>query len=137
MANPIKRIRDGKRYFKPQQKITFEEWEEITDRAAQAEVFFKLNRVTNTLKDSLSDAESMILENRVREVHEEHTIAEGLKKIFITPKKIQDDELVGQIKFIRSYFAELKTWIDFKADLEKKEADGVISIERSKDERTD
>lgn len=136
MANPIKRIRDGKRYFKPQQKITFEEWEEITDRAAQAEVFFKLNRVTNTLKDSLSDAESMILENRVREVHEEHTIAEGLKKIFITPKKIQDDELVGQIKFIRSYFAELKTWIDFKADLEKKEADGIISIERSQDNST-
>lgn len=132
--NPLKRIRDGKRYFKPQQKVSFEEWEDITDKANEAAQFFeKHSRIVGILEQSLNDAQNMILENRVREVREEFTISETLKKIFITPKKVQDDELVGQIKFIRTFLAELKTWIDFKADIESKEAAGVISIERKKE----
>jgi hypothetical protein len=50
--------------------------------------------------------------------------------MFITPKQIQVDETVGQLKYIRGFLSELQTWVDFKAELEKKEANGEITIER-------
>lgn len=130
--NPVQRIRDAKRYFKPQQKITFEEWEQISRRAAEGQAFFK-SEMYQVLLGTLNDSQDIILENRLREVQEEHIVTESFKKVFITPKKIQDDEIIGQFKFIRSFLAEVKTWVDFKKELEEKEAQGTISIERSKD----
>jgi hypothetical protein len=136
MADPIRRIRDQVRYRKPQQIVSAEEWDEIVTKYAAASEFLKpTNLIYVTMVSSLKQAEDTILENRLREVHEEHSVTEAFKKIFITPKKLQDDEMVGQIKYIRSFLAEMKSWIDFKEVLEQKEADGVIKIERSKDDR--
>lgn len=133
--NPVQRLRDFKRYTKPQQKISFEEWEQIKERALKAKTFFKEdNLIYTTLKQSLTDAENIILENRVKEVRDVHTISDTLKKIFITSREIQYDELVGQIKFIRTFLAELQSWVDFKSTLEKQEANGKILIERTERE---
>lgn len=132
--NPTKRIRDGVRYFKPQEKVSFEEWEQVCDRASRAKSFIRNdNLIYTTLIQSLKDIELIILENRIKEVREEHVVTDTFKKIFITPKKIQDDELVGQYKFIKGFLAELQSWVDFKKELEKKEAEGVISIERNRE----
>lgn len=132
--NPVQRIRDARRYIKPQQHVSFEEWEDISKRASYAAQFLQPeNPINITMRESLLQAENMIMENRLREVKEVHVISDTLQKIFTTPKKIQDDEVVGQIKYIRTFLAELQTWIDFKAELERKEAEGVIAIQRSKE----
>jgi predicted DNA-binding antitoxin AbrB/MazE fold protein len=128
----FKRTRDVKRNFKPLQKVSFQEWEDIQDKAIYAKKFFdKKNIVYLRMQESLDEAINIITENRVHEVREEHTISETFKKVFITPKKIQDDELVGQVKFIKNLFAELQSFIDIKEDIEKKEAEGSIIIERN------
>jgi hypothetical protein len=131
--NVQQRIRDQKRNFKPQQNITFEEWTNISDRALTAKNFLKdTNPIYLAMKESVDYAKKLVLENRIHEVREEHTISENLKKIFVTPQKVQVDELVGQIKFVEDLFSELNSWIDLKKELEKKEADGSIVIDRRK-----
>jgi len=128
------RIRDAKRNFKPLQKISYDEWESIRTRSLSATKFFDdSNIVYRSMKDGLDEAMDIITENRLREVREEHTVSDTFKKVFITPKKIQDDELVGQIKFIKDLFRELQSWIDFKKEIEEQEADGSIVIERNKE----
>jgi hypothetical protein len=134
------RTRDGKRYFKPQQKITFEDWEDISDKATRAELFFKEDNIFYiTMKSDLEEAKRIVYENRILEVHEEVTVTTQesekgiipqLRKIFIKPRKMQLDELVGQIKYISSYLAEAQSWLDLKIDLEKQEAAGTVTIER-------
>ncbi len=136
MANPIKRVRDFQRFRKPQQEVTYEQWEDVMAKYNSAVAFFKSSNMAKTvLEEELKYAEDAILENRIREVREEHTITEVFKKTFITPKKIQDDELIGQIKFIRKYVATLQEWITIKEDFEKREANGQIVIQRNKDGR--
>lgn len=147
--NPIQRIRDAVRYVKPQQSISYQEWKQIEDRATQAELFMsEENEIYQLMLADLENAKDIILENRIKEVHEEKlinthevsneagisVIPEFVKK-FITPKKEQVDELVGQYKYIKGFLAEMKTWIDFRDELIKKEADGQITIERN--ERTE
>jgi hypothetical protein len=131
--NPIKRIRDAVRYQKPLQKINYEEWKQIEDRAAQAELFLnEENELYKTMVADLEEAQRVILENRIHEVKEVRFFGE-IQKIFTTDKQEQINELVGQYKYIKSFLAEMKTWIDFKRELEKKEGDGQILIQR--DER--
>jgi hypothetical protein len=131
--NPIKRIRDAVRYQKPLQKINYEEWKQIEDRAAQAELFLNdENELYKTMVADLEEAQRVILENRIHEVKEVRFFGE-IQKIFTTDKQEQINELVGQYKYIKSFLAEMKTWIDFKRELEKKEGDGQILIQR--DER--
>lgn len=128
----INRVRDGKRYFKPQQKISFAEWEDIHERAAFSKAFFRSgNSVRELMEINLKEVEDMILENRIKEVHEEHTMSDVLKKIFITSRQVQVDEVTGQLKYIRSFLAEIKSWMDFEAELLRLEASGKISIERN------
>lgn len=133
MINPVQRIRDAKRNQKPLQKVAFADWTQISDRALEAEQFFKGGYINSMIIDSLKDAEDAIITNRVKEVKEITIISAAYKKIFTTPKKIQDDELVGQIKFIRQFLQELKTQIDYRDELLKKEANGEIAIERNQD----
>jgi hypothetical protein len=136
MANPIKRVRDFQRYRKPQQEVTYEQWEDVMAKYNSAVAFFKdSNMAKVVMEEDLKYAEDAILENRIREVREEHTITEMFKKTFITPKKVQDDELIGQIKFIRKYVATLQEWITIKEDFEQREANGQIVIQRNKDGR--
>jgi len=127
----IKRVRDKIQNYKPQGKVSADDWADIENRFKRAKRFFSdENPIYIILQESLKTAEDMILENRIREVREISTIAKGFRKIFITPKKIQDDELVGQIKFIRGLLLEIQSWIDRHNEIEQKEAEDKVIIER-------
>jgi hypothetical protein len=127
----LKRVRDKVQNFKPQESVSYEEWEDIKSRNAVAKKFIsEFNPIYILIQESLKNSEDMILENRIREVREIHKITDTFKKIFITSKKIQDDEIIGQIKFIRSLLAEVQFWIDRMESLEKREADGKAIIDR-------
>lgn len=132
----IQRIRDAKRFSKPQETVSAQKWEDIETKAILAKKFMSDDNILFLLmQDSLKQAEDMILENRVREVREEHMITDFLKKTFVTPKKIQDDEIVGRIKFIREFLGTLEGWIQEREDREKEESVGVIAIQRDNDKR--
>lgn len=134
----IKRVRDKLRNWRVQDVIAFEEWSDIESRYAEAASFIKEeNQAYQILLAELREAESIILDNRVHEVREVRFISELMQKVFVIPKEEQLNELVGQIKFIRGYLAELQSWIDRKLQLEKEEADGRIIIRRNKEEPID
>ncbi len=131
----FKRTRD-KLFTKVQERISYEDWVEITDKWATAVGFFKgENRLHVMLRDALKTAEDIIMENRVHEVHEIHTVTDIFQKVFITPQKVQVDELVGQIKLIRGIFEELNSWVTIKEEAESREAAGKTIIERNRDKR--
>lgn len=129
----LERVRDFKRNFKPQGQITALEWEGISDRFVYAKKFLsQTNPIYLEMKAHLKEFEDDIMENRLREVHNfdfNQTLGAVYRK-FITPKKIQDDEAVGQIKYLRNFFATLQSWIADKESYEKDEADGKIIISR-------
>lgn len=129
----IQRIRDAQKFFRPQGQISFEEWQDITDKYAYAKKFMSdTNPIYTEMKAQLQEAESDIMENRLREVHnfDFDTNLGAIRRMFITPKKLQDDETVGQIKFLRAFFAKLESWMAIKEDYEKKEANGLLTIDR-------
>ncbi len=72
------------------------------------------------LDDSLKSVEIVILENTVKDVKEELTISDKLKKVFFTPKKVQVDELVGTYKFIKKLYRDLKSYSNMEKDLDEK-----------------
>ena len=134
-TNMIERVRDFKRNFRPQAHLSFEEWEDITDKYAYAKKFMSdANPVYMKMKVQLKKFEDDILENKLKEEHKfNFDFNMGVvKEMFVTPKKIQDDETIGKIKYLRDFFAELDFWIWNKEDHEKKEADGEIAIEHEK-----
>ena len=128
----MKRIRDKVRNFKPREQVSIEDWEDIKTRHNLAKKLLKEdNPLYILLTESLNKAETMILENRLKEVRESHTITDSLTKVFITPKKVQDDEIVGQIKFLRTLLLELESWVERRDDVEQREAEGRVVIERN------
>ncbi len=130
----IQRVRDKVRSFKPQQVISFKDWSIINDKSAKASRFLAEDNVLyQTFLAELKSAQDIILENRVHEVREIRIIGE-IQKIFITGREEQMNELVGQVKFIKNFLAELQSWIDLKNHLQKQEADGSIIIRRKEEE---
>lgn len=129
----LERVRDFTRNFKPQGQITFAEWEGISDRFVYAKKFLsETNPIYLEMRAHLKESEDDIMENRLREVHNfdyNQTLGVVYRK-FITPKKVQDDETIGQIKYLRDFFATLQSWIAEKERYEKDEADGKIIINR-------
>ena len=127
-----KRIRDKIRNFKPREQVSIEDWEDIKTRHSLAKKLLKEdNPLYILLTESLSKAETLILENRLKEVRESHKITDSLTKVFVTPKKVQDDEIVGQIKFLRTLLLELESWVERRDDVEQREAEGRVVIERN------
>jgi hypothetical protein len=135
--NVYVRVRDVIRNnFKPQGEISFAEWQGISDRFAYAKKFMsETNPIFVTMKAQLKKLEDDILENKLEEKHRfEFNLNAGvIKEMFITPKKVQEDEAVGQIKYLRDFFREMEFWVFVKEDYEKQEADGKLIIHR--DER--
>jgi len=130
----VKRIRDKIRNFKPQEVISYNEWQDITARFVHASEILKTdNPAYQILISDLENAEDMVLTNRVREVKEVKIIGD-IQRIFSTPKEEQMNELVGQIKYIRAYIAELTSWVDRQISLEHMEAEGKIIIRRTQQE---
>ncbi len=133
-TNPIRRIRDRIINQKPLQKLTPQEWEDIQNRHTFAVKFLdEENPILSLLKNELNNAEEVVMENRLREVHEIHTITESFKKVFVTPKQIQDDELTGQIKFIRSFIREINAWIERYDEIKKMIDNGEIEVDENKE----
>jgi len=116
--------------------VSKEQWEEAERKAKLADKILHSKEFADIpayLKVAEEQAKEMILTNRIKEVREEVTIAETLKKVFITPKKVQEDEIIGTIKFIRQFVTELQSWIEQKNELLNAEDKGRIQIERSKE----
>ncbi len=127
----IQRVRDVVRNIRPQETISYEEWQDIMDRFARATQFLdEKNPIYITFQEDLKNAENIVLENRIHEVQEVKTITKAFKKIFLTPREEQLNELVGQVKYLRGILAEINSWITRKEELEKQEADGRITIDR-------
>lgn len=130
----IKRVRDKLRNYRPQEVVPFEDWKDIEARFLMASQFLnEENPAYLILKTDLDEAREILIHNRVHEVKEVRIIGE-IQKIFTTDKKQQEDELVGQIKYIEGYLAELQSWIARKVDLEHLEAEGKIIIRRNEEE---
>ena len=128
----IKKMNIRKRVFK-KHSVSFEDWEEMEDNASAVKYFLKNKRfalIRNYLKEAMEEAEKQILENRIKDVHEEVKISDRIKKIFITPKKTQVDELVGAYKFIKKFFEDMEYMVRLPNELLEKEAKGEITIER-------
>jgi len=131
----IKRVRDKLRNFRPQDVVSYEDWQDIESRFVFASNLLKEdNPAYQILKTDLEQAREILIHNRVHEVKEVRIIGE-LQKIFTTDKKEQMDELVGQIKYIEGYLAELQSWVDRKVQLEHEEAGGKIVIRRTQEEQ--
>lgn len=88
----------------PSRKKTISEvdWSILNQEADLANGILKAKKFA-FLRDYLfqvkEESERIILENRIREVHEE--TSGQIKKTFITPKKVQVDELIGRYLAIR------------------------------------
>lgn len=129
----FKRTRDVLRRKMPVGRISYEEWKDVESRYTFATGFLAdENPVYNLLVDGLKKAEDIVLENRLHEVREVKKISDNLKKIFITPKQEQLDELVGQVKLINNILNEVKFWKSYKEELERLEGLGKINIDRGK-----
>lgn len=131
----IKRVRDKLRNYKPQEVIPYEDWKDIEARYTFAVTFLnEENPAYLILKTDLEEAKEIVLHNRIHEVKEVRIIGE-IQKIFTTDKESQMNELVGQIKYIEGYLAELQDWMNRKTMLEHLEADGKVVIRRSAEEQ--
>ena len=135
MATPIKRVRDKLRNYRPQEVVSYDDWKDIEDRYNFAITLLKEdNPAYLILKTDLEEAREILIHNRVHEVREVRIIGE-IQKIFTTDKREQENELVGQIKYIEGYLAELNSWIARKVELEHMEAAGKVVIRRSQEEQ--
>lgn len=126
----FKRTRDKILRARSKEVVPFVTWRDIEERAQQAEIFFTGNsHVYKSMRQDLQEAENMVLTNRVKEVKQIKMVGD-IQKIFSIDKETQMNELVGQIKYIRDTLSELQSWIDRKADMERREANGEILIQR-------
>jgi hypothetical protein len=117
--------------------VSKEEYELTADQSATAKYFLTHKRfefIRGYLSDVQEDIEARILNNTIREVQEEHTVSGILKRVLITPKKEQIDELSGRYKMVNDFM----NWIDTKSrskdEMEEAELQGKVIIEKSKEQ---
>lgn len=102
-------------------KITQEEYDRVTREAQAASELLTEERfefLRDYLKGAALSIESSILNNTVRDVTEEVTITESIKRHFFSPKSVQIDELAGQYKFISQLLSDLENLANLKKDLD-------------------
>jgi len=112
---------NNKRFIK-KDFLTQEEYDNISTQASAAEEILngkKFEFFRSLLLAAKDYASTCILENTVKDVTEEVTISENIKKRFFTPKKVQIDELSGQYKLINKIFSDLQYFIDLKKDTDE------------------
>ena len=111
--------------------ISKEEYDEIADKSSVAKYFFSNERfkfIRDYLENSLKDIEQKIINNKILEVHEEHTITEKIKRVFITPKRGAVDELRGVYKWIKKFQEDLKYYAQLKKDMDDEIAKGKVIL---------
>jgi len=103
-------------------KITSSQWETIQEEARSAKLLLQgksFSFFANFLIQGKLDIERMILNNTVRDVTEEHSISETIKKSFFTSKKDQLQELSGRYKMLAEVTQMLENKIRQRDDLLK------------------
>lgn len=122
------------KFNRKKETISAQDWQKMENNAKWADQLLtssKFGFLRDYLQSAQEEIKDMILTNRVKEVHEEFSIKENLKKIFVTPKKIQVDELVGKYAFINQFLEYLHFLVQLKKDAEKAQSDKKIIIESS------
>lgn len=122
------------RFRKKDSVISAQDWQKIENNAKWADQILtssKFGFLMDYLQSSQEEIKNMILTNRIKEVHEEYTISESLKKIFVIPKKVQVDELVGKYAFINQFIEYLHFLVQLKKDAEKAQSEKKVIIESS------
>lgn len=117
-------------------KITAEEYQRISDESKYAEMILK-NKNFKFIRDYLESAlvyvEQSILNNTIKEVHEQQTITDKLKRVFITQKKEQIDELTGQYKFIKKFLSDLEYFVSRKQEVDSEIERKTVILEGGND----
>lgn len=111
--------------------ITQEEVDQISSQALAASEILSDARfqfVRDYLNNQSSYVEKTILENTIHDVREIVTISDKLTRLFFTPKKVQVDELCGQYKFIKQFFADMEQMIQIKKDLDEAIIAGSVKV---------
>lgn len=112
--------------------ITQKEYDEIQANGTAAQEILTDERF-QFLRDYFTSAQeyakNSIVENTILEVREIVTISEKLTKMFVTPKKVQVDELSGQYKLIKKFFADLQQFVDIKNELDKAVQDKKAKVD--------
>ena len=116
------------------QKISAKEWDQIDSAAKSAELLLtnkKFSFFMEYLDTAKKDIERVILNNTVRDVTEELTVSETLKKKFFKPKKEEIAELSGKYQLITQQLDFLNRTVQIKKEAEELEMQGKLIIERS------
>lgn len=85
--------------------------------------------VQEYIKNSLQSIEDAILNNTIRDVEEEASFGQSVVRRFFTPKKQQIDELCGQYRWIKQFFAFLEEKVSSFEELDKRVSEGSVVIE--------
>lgn len=110
--------------------LTKEEYKLLEDNALAAKELLEDDRFAffrDFLNENKKYVEDSILNNTIKDVREELTVSEKLKRTLFTPKQDQLKEMSGEYKFINHLFNQLNTVVGLK-----KSADELISKRRLK-----
>lgn len=119
--------------LRKKQTISKEEFSDISDTAAAAEEFLndaRFAHIRELLNNAKAAAEYAILHNTVHDSQEINVVSDLLTRVFRTSKKQNTDELVGQIKLVEKFFADVQTLITIKNELGQEIADKKVLVER-------
>lgn len=119
--------------LRKKQMISKEEFSDISDTAAAAEEFLtepRFAHIRELLTNAKATAEHAIYHNTIHDSQEINVVSEFLTRVFRTSKKENTDELVGQIKLVEKFFADVQTLITIKEDLGREIAEKKVLIER-------
>jgi len=111
--------------------ITQQEVDQINSQAIAASEILSDDRfqfVRDYFRNQSSYVEKTILENTIHDVREIVTISDKLTRLFFTPKKVQIDELCGQYKFIKQFFADMEQMVQIKRDLDEAIIAGSVKV---------
>jgi hypothetical protein len=113
-------------------KIPNTEWNRIKQEADIANQFFKAKTFDffrNYIEQGISEAEYMVLNNTIKDVTEERTINETIKKKFFTPKQVQVDEVRGRYRMLTELRSFLLGKISMRDEYLKMIDSGQIIID--------
>lgn len=119
-------------------KISQEEYTDIADTAVASKELLespKFKFLRDYLEAAVVYGKDAITHNTIHDVEETSRITDFISRTIRIPKKVQVDELVGQIKLVEKFFHDLQYNIDTKADLDKEIAQQRIKVDDGREVR--
>lgn len=101
--------------------ISSDEYKDISEKASAVKYFLNNPRfqfIREYMTNTTDDVEKRVVNNDILEVREERTITDNIKRIFITPKKPQIDELKGAYKWINKFFLDMEFYVNKKTEVD-------------------